>query len=108
MTLAQQIITIGLCAVGTMLTRFLPFAIFSEKKPTPDYIKYLGNALPGAIFGLLVVYCLKGIDFTVKSYGIPELLSVIITAVLHIWRKNMFLSIACGTACYMLLVNFVF
>lgn len=108
MTLAQQIITIGLCAVGTMLTRFLPFAFFSEKKPTPDYIKYLGNALPGAIFGLLVVYCLKGIDFTVKSYGIPELLSVIITAGLHIWRKNMFLSIACGTACYMLLVNFVF
>ena len=108
MTLAQQIITIGLCAVGTMLTRFLPFAIFSEKKPTPDYIKDLGNALPGAIFGLLVVYCLKGIDFTVKSYGIPELLSVIITAGLHMWRKNMFLSIACGTACYMLLVNFVF
>lgn len=32
MTIAQQIITIGLCAVGTMLTRFLPFAIFSEKK----------------------------------------------------------------------------
>lgn len=108
MTIAQQIITIGLCAVGTMLTRFLPFAIFSGKKATPKYIRYLGNALPGAIFGMLVVYCLKGIDFTVKSYGIPELLSVGLTAVLHIWKKNMFLSIAGGTACYMLLVNFVF
>jgi branched-subunit amino acid transport protein AzlD len=108
MTLAQQIITIGLCAVGTMLTRFLPFAIFSRKKSTPKYIRYLGNALPGAIFGLLVVYCLKEIDFTVKSYGIPELLSVGLTAALHIWKKNMFLSIAGGTACYMLLVNFVF
>lgn len=108
MTIAQQIITVGLCAVGTMLTRFLPFAIFSGKKSTPKYIRYLGNALPGAIFGMLVVYCLKGIDFTVKSYGIPELLSVGLTAVLHIWKKNMFLSIAGGTACYMLLVNFVF
>ena len=108
MTIAQQIITIGLCAVGTMLTRFLPFAIFSGKKPTPEYIRYLGNALPGAIFGMLVVYCLKGINFTAKSYGIPELLSVGLTATLHIWKKNMFLSIAGGTACYMLLVNFVF
>lgn len=108
MTLAQQIITIGLCAVGTMLTRFLPFAIFSRKKSTPKYIRYLGNALPGAIFGMLVVYCLKGINFTAKSYGIPELLSVGLTAALHIWKKNMFLSIAGGTACYMLLVNFVF
>lgn len=108
MTIAQQIITIGLCAFGTMLTRFLPFAIFSGKRPTPKYIRYLGNALPGAIFGMLVVYCLKGINFTVKSYGIPELLSVGLTAALHIWKKNMFLSIAGGTACYMLLVNFVF
>lgn len=108
MTIAQQIITIGLCAVGTMLTRFLPFAIFSEKKSTPKYIRYLGNALPGALFGMLVVYCLKGINFTAKSYGIPELLSVGLTAALHIWKKNMFLSIAGGTACYMLLVNFVF
>jgi len=108
MTIAQQIITIGLCAVGTMLTRFLPFAIFSGKKSTPKYIRYLGNALPGAIFGMLVIYCLKGINFTAKSYGIPELLSVGLTAALHIWKKNMFLSISGGTACYMLLVNFVF
>lgn len=108
MTIAQQIITISICAVGTMLTRFLPFAIFSGKKSTPKYIRYLGNALPGAIFGMLVVYCLKGINFTAKSYGIPELLSVGLTAALHIWKKNMFLSIAGGTACYMLLVNFVF
>ena len=108
MTIAQQIITIGLCAVGTMLTRFLPFAIFSGKKSTTKYIRYIGNALPGAIFGMVVVYCLKGINFTAKCYGIPELLSVGLTAALHIWKKNMFLSIAGGTACYMLLVNFVF
>ena len=30
MTLTQQIITIGLCILGTMTTRFLPFIIFSE------------------------------------------------------------------------------
>ena len=53
MTPAQQIVTIALCVAGTMATRFLPFLIFSDKRPTPKYIQYLGRALPGAVFGLL-------------------------------------------------------
>ena len=56
MTLSQQIITIAMCVLGTMLTRFLPFAVFSSKRPTPPYIQYLGKVLPGAIFSMLVVY----------------------------------------------------
>ena len=32
MTLAQQIITIGMCILGTMATRYLPFFIFKENK----------------------------------------------------------------------------
>ena len=62
MTLSQQIITIAMCVLGTMLTRFLPFAVFSSKRPTPPYIQYLGKVLPGAIFSMLVVYCLRGVD----------------------------------------------
>ena len=53
MTIPQQIITIAICVLGTMLTRFLPFLIFSSKKPTPKYIAYLGKALPCAVFGML-------------------------------------------------------
>ena len=56
MTLSQQIITIAMCVLGTMLTRFLPFAVFSSKRPTPPYIQYLGKELPGAIFSMMVVY----------------------------------------------------
>ena len=40
MTLTQQIITIGLCILGTMTTRFLPFIIFSENRKTPEFIQY--------------------------------------------------------------------
>lgn len=29
--------------------------IFNEKRPTPKYITYLGNVLPGAIFAMLIV-----------------------------------------------------
>ena len=61
MTLPQQIITVAMCVLATVLTRFLPFAVFSARKPTPKYIQHLGNLLPGAIFAMLVVYCLRKI-----------------------------------------------
>jgi branched-subunit amino acid transport protein AzlD len=108
MTITQQIITIGLCVIGTMTTRFLPFIVFSSKKPTPKYIQYLGKALPSAIFGMLVVYCLKNVDIIGGSHGIPELIAIVVTAGLHLWKRQMLVSIAGGTLCYMLLIQFVF
>ncbi len=108
MTLAQEILTIALCALATMLPRFLPFAVFRAKKQAPKYIQYLGKALPAAIFGMLVVYCLKGVDVLAGSHGLPELLAIVLVVVLHLWKRNMLLSIAGGTVCYMLLVQLVF
>lgn len=108
MTVTQQIITIALCVLGTMATRFLPFLVFSGDKPTPKYIQYLGKALPAAIFGMLVVYCLKNVSILTGSHGIPELIAIAVVVALHLWKRQMLLSIAGGTVCYMLLVQFVF
>lgn len=108
MTLYQQMITIALCISGTMITRFLPFIVFSSKKPTPKYIQYLGKALPSAIFGMLIIYCLKDVTMTGGSHGIPELISIAFTIVLHVWKRKMLLSIAGGTICYMLIIQFLF
>ncbi len=108
MTLTQQIITICICAVGTMLTRFLPFIVFSGKRPTPKYIQYLGKALPSAIFGMLVVYCLKNVNIMTGSHGLPEFIAIVVTIGLHLWRRQMLISIAGGTVCYMLLVQWIF
>ena len=108
MTISQQIITIGLCVLGTVLTRFLPFAVFSTKRPTPRYIQYLGRVLPGAIFAMLVIYCLRNVPILTGSHGLPELLSIAVTVGLHLWKRQMLLSIAGGTICYMLLVQLVF
>lgn len=63
MTLTQQIITIALCVLGTQLTRFVPFLIFNEHRKTPAFVQYLGKVLPGAIFSMLVVYCLRSVSF---------------------------------------------
>ncbi len=108
MTLTQQIITVGAVVLGTVLTRFLPFILFPSGKPTPKYIQYLGRALPGAVFGMLVIYCLKNVSLFSGSLGIPEAISILLVAALHLWKRQMLLSIAGGTVCYMLLVQFVF
>ena len=108
MTLGEQIITIGIIVLGTMTTRFLPFLIFPAGKPTPKNIQYLGKVLPAAVFGLLVVYSLKNVSILTGSHGIPELISIVLVVVLHLWKRQMLLSIAGGTVCYMLLVQLVF
>ena len=108
MTLTQRILTILIIILGTMLTRFLPFLLFPAGKPTPRLIHDLGTVLPGAVFGLLVVYCLKNVSFVAGNHGIPELVSIALVVALHLWKRQMLLSIAGGTVLYMLLVQFVF
>lgn len=108
MTLAQKIIIIGMAVLGTAMTRFLPFLIFPGDRPVPKYVQYLGKVLPSAVFGLLVVYCLRNVNILSGSHGIPELISIAAVAGLHLWKRQMLLSIAGGTICYMMLVQMVF
>ncbi|MCD8083183.1 MAG: branched-chain amino acid transporter permease [Clostridiales bacterium] len=108
MSLKQQIVTIGMCIAGTTLTRFLPFLLFRSNAPTPKYVQYLGKILPGAVFSMLVVYCLRHVTPLQYSYGLPELISIAVTVVMHLWKRQMLLSIAAGTICYMLLVQLIF
>ena len=107
MSFEEQIITIGLCVAGTYLNRMLPFLIFKENRETPKYINYLGNALPSAIFAMLVVYCIKDVDFVSNdNHGLPEILSMIFTVILHLKWRQMLISIAGGTIFYMVIVHF--
>lgn len=108
MTLTQQIITIGVVVLGTMLTRFLPFLLFPAGKPTPKYIQYLGKVLPAAVFGMLIIYCLKNVSVFSGSHALPELISIAAVIALHLWKRQMLLSIAGGPVLYMLLVQFIF
>ena len=99
---------IAVVALVTVGLRFLPFLIFGENTATPPLIRYLGQVLPFAIMGMLVVYCLKDVTLTAGSFGIPEAMGCAVVALLHIWKRNTLLSIGAGTLCYMLLVQLVF
>lgn len=108
MTILQQAITIILCALGTMLTRFLPVSGLQPEKADAQVHPIPRLSTAGAIFGMLVVYCLRNVDVLHFAYGLPELIAIAVTIGLHLWKKQMLLSIAGGTVCYMLLVQFVF
>ena len=108
MALTQRILTIAIVVLGTVLTRFLPFLLFPAGKPTPKGVTYLGKVLAPAVFGLLVVYCLKNVNLLTGSHGLPELLAIALVVGLHLWKRQILLSIAGGTVCYMLLVQFLF
>lgn len=102
------LLVIAVTAVCTVATRVLPFAVFGSRRPVPEVVKYLGRILPASIMATLLVYCLKGIAPLTGNHGLPELIGVAVTALLHLWRRNTLLSIAGGTAAYMLLIRFVF
>lgn len=104
----ETLIMILALAAGTQLTRWLPFWLFPENRRPPAVVLYLGRVLPPAVMGLLVVYCLRNIQFSVPPHGAAELLSVAAVGALHRWRGNVLLSIAGGTALYMVLVQAVF
>jgi len=107
-TVPQSIITIALCALATILTRFIPFILFRSKEKTPKVVEYLGKALPAALFAMLVVYCLRNTEISTGNHGIPELIGILVVTAAYFWKKNMLVSMAAGTIVYMLLVQFVF
>lgn len=108
LTPVQTLLMILAVALGAMATRFTPFLLFPDRREPPRIVAYLGQVLPPAMLGLLVVYCLKGTSLTAPPHGLPEAIALAAIAVLHRWRGNVLLSIGGGTALYMLLVQRVF
>lgn len=99
---------IAVVALCTLLTRALPFMILGGKREVPQVVRYLGHMLPPAIMAILVVYCMRGVDFLGKNHGLPEILASLVVVFLHLWKRNTLLSIGAGTICYMILVQAVF
>ncbi len=108
MSNTQLILMIAVAGACTFATRLFPFALFGGKKEVPKFIKYLGAVLPVAILGILIVYCLRDFEKGSINYILPQIIAVVLTAGIHLWKKNTLLSIAVGTIGYMLLIHFVF
>ena len=106
MDVGHSLAIVGVIAGVNILSRFLPFWVFS--KNTPKAVLYLGKVLPSAVMAMLLVYCLRNMSFVAPPYGAAELIAVAVVALLHKWRHNAMISLTAGTVCYMLLVQSVF
>lgn len=103
----HSILLIAVMSVVVILLRATPFILFRGNK-TPEFIEYIGKYLPYAIMGMLLIYCFRETQIATAPHGIPELIAIIITAGLQVWRKKSLLSIVVGTVSYMLLLQLVF
>ena len=94
-----------ICAGVTLALRALPFMFFGGKGGVPRVIASLGQMHPAAIMAALVVYCMKGVPFGPFADGAKQIVAAVCVVALHLWRRNTLLSIAGGTAVYMILIR---
>lgn len=105
----NALIVVAVTVAATFATRVFPFALFGRKKDgPPKIVKYLGDVLPPTVIAILLVYCMKTIEFAKINTYVPQLISIGIVVILHIWKRNNLISIGGGTVCYMILVQSIF
>jgi len=101
----HALLIVLVCAGVTLALRAAPFAFFGGKNGVPPVIDRLGRLLPPAIMAALVVYCLKTVPFGTLSDGAKQLAAGAVVVAVHLFRRNTLLSIAAGTAAYMMLIR---
>lgn len=108
MDFTKSVLIILVVAAVNFFTRVVPFLFFPTPEKTPKFIFYLGKALPPAVMGMLVIYCLKNVSAISFPFGLPEIIAIISVVLLHAKFKNNLISIFGGTALYMFLIQAVF
>lgn len=106
-TVTHSLAIIAVVAFITIILRAAPFVIFASRKTVPAWINYLGKFLPPAIMMTLVIYCLRNINFSSSNYWLPEVIATGIVVVLHVWKKNILLTVALSTVCYMVMTQVI-
>ena len=106
-TTVYTLLAVLVCAAVTFALRFAPFALFGGKREMPPSVRRLAQRMPAAIIAVLVVYCLKSMPEAAVSEKLVTLVSVAAVVALHLWKKNTLLSIAGGTALYMILLRLI-
>lgn len=103
-SLSEAFLYIFIMTLIIFLTRAFPFVLFSKKQP-PRAIRFIEQYIPPMVMGVLVIYCIKDIQWLSWTSGLKEIISILIVSILHVWKKNAMLSIFGGTACYMVLIQ---
>ena len=76
LSVGQSIAIIAVCAACTFLERWLPWLLFGHRA-VPKVVEYLGKILPMAVMVSLLVYCLRGMQFTSAGAWVPQVRSAL-------------------------------
>ena len=98
----KAVIATLISAAVIFATRAFPFILFSKKQP-PSFIRFIEKYIPPMIMAILLVYCMKDVNFVKSPFGLPQTLSLALTLILHLWKNNSMLSIFGGTIAFMVL-----
>lgn len=102
--MTRLLLTVAAMALVTLFTRAAPFLFFAKRRP-PASMDYLQAYLPPALMTILVLSAFKSLDLTDPLASLPAAAGVAATAILHVWKRNVLLSIGAGTAVYMALLR---
>ncbi len=91
-------------ALVIFATRLFPFALFSRRDP-PPLLRFIEKYIPPMIMAILLVYCLKDVDFIHRPFGLPQIIALAVTVASHLWKGNAMVSIFGGTIVFMVLRN---
>ena len=87
-------------AAVTWALRGLPFALLAPLRSSA-LVRYLGVHMPAGVMTVLVVYTVTTLDGSVVAL----VAALAVTVGLHLWRRNVALSMLAGTTVYALLVS---
>ncbi|WP_083329171.1 branched-chain amino acid transporter permease [Marinobacter salinus] len=94
---------IAVAAIATFATRVIPF-LFFERHTDHPLVQHLGRYLPAAVMALLAtVFLQRSANWSADLPGLDALIPGALVVILHLWQRNSLLSIAAGTASYMVI-----
>ncbi len=100
------VLAILIMSAVVIALRLSPLVLFRNGK-MPKWLDYLGRVLPYAMIPILLMYCVKDTDWHFAGSVVPMLIGVTATALVHIWKKNMMVSLIVGLSVYMVLLRVV-
>ena len=93
-------------AAVTFVLRVLPFGL-KKALAGSEILDALSHWIPLGAVALLAIYAISRIDFSSTHTAVPYLAGFVVTALVHLWKKNMVYSMIAGTATCVILINWV-
>lgn len=97
---SQLVVAVLVVAAITYACRIAPFALLRGRRSA--LVEFLSRTMPLGVMIVLIAYTLDGVS-TAPSTWAPALAGIVATAALHLWRRQIGLSLIGGTGTYVAL-----